>query len=79
MASFFKQTTLENGLINEKKYHSQGDSPLLVAVPAYLKCKVVVIMEKGDNHMFIEEVKNTLAQKTLEPLELITTCWNYGG
>ena len=45
-ASFFKQTTLENELINKQKYHLQDNLPLLAAVPVYLKCNVVVIIEK---------------------------------
>ena len=78
-AFFFKQTTLENGLINEQEYHLQDNLPLLAAVPAYLKCKVVAIMEKGDHPLFLAEVKNAVVQKTLDPLELRTTGWNYGG
>ena len=78
-ASFFKQTILENGLINKQKYHLQDNLPLLAAVPAYLKCKVVSIMEKGDHPLFLSEVKNAVVQTKLEPLELRTTGWNYGG
>ena len=78
-ASFFKQTTLENGLINKQKYHLQDNLPLLAAVHAYLKCKVVAIMEKGDHPLFLAEVKNAVVQKTFEPLDLRTTGWNYGG
>ena len=78
-ASFFKQTILENGLINKQKYHLQDNLPLLAAVPAYLKCKVIEIVEKGDHPLFLAEVKNALIQKTFKPLELRTTGWNYGG
>ena len=34
---------------------------------------------KGDHPLFLAEVKNAVVQKTLEPLELRTTGWNYGG
>ena len=78
-ASFFKKTTLENGLINQEEYHLQDNLPLLAAVPAYLKCKVVAIIEKGDHPLFLAEVKNAVIQKTLIPLELRTTGWNYSG
>ena len=78
-ASFFKKTILENGLINKQKYHLQDNLPLLAAVPAYLQCKVVSIMETGDHPLFLAEVKNAVVQKTLDPLELRTTGWNYGG
>ena len=70
---------MENGLINKQKYHLQDNLPLLATVPAYLKCTVVEIMEKGDHPLFLAEVKNAVVQKTLEPLELRTTGWNYGG
>ena len=33
--------------------------------------------KKGDHPLFLEEVKNDVVQKTLEPLELRTTGWNY--
>ena len=52
----------------------------MTSVPAYLKSKVVSIIKKGDHPLFISQVKNAVAQKTLEPLELIKiTGWNYGG
>ena len=77
--SFFEQTTLGNGLINEQDYHLQDNLPSLAAGPAYLKCKVIEIVEKGDYPLFLAEVKNALIQKTFKPLELRTTGWNYGG
>ena len=51
----------------------------MASVPAYLKRKLVAIIKKGDHPLFISEVKNAVVQKTLEPLELRTTGWNYGG
>ena len=51
----------------------------MAAVPAYFKCKVVAIIEKGDHPLFLAEVKNAVVQKILEPLELRTTGWYYGG
>ena len=78
-ASFFKQTTLENGLIYKQKYHLQDNLPLLAAAPAYLKCKVVAIMEKGDHPLFLSEVKNAVVYEEKNPLELRETGWSYGG
>ena len=78
-ASFFKQTTLENGLINEQEYQLHDNLHLLSAVSAYLQCRVLEIMENGDHPLFLAEVKNAVVQKELEPLELRTTGWNYGG
>ena len=78
-ASFFKQTILENVFINEQKYQLKDNLPILTSVPAYLKCKVLEIMENGDHPLFLAEVKNAVVQKELEPLVLRTTGWKYGG
>ena len=78
-ASFFKQTTLKNGLINNQEYHLQDNLPLLKEVPAYLKCRVLNIIENGDHPLFLSEVKNAVVEKELDPLQLKATGWNYGG
>ena len=78
-ASFFKQTTLKNGLINYQEYQLQDNLPLLKEVPAYLKCRVLDIMENGDHPLFLSEVKDAVVYKKLEPLELRSTGWSYGG
>ena len=78
-ASFFKQTTLENGFINEQEFQLKDNLPLLTAVPAYLKCIVLEIMEHGDHPLFLAEVKNAVVRRELEPLGLRITGWNYGG
>ena len=78
-ASFFKQTTLENGLINEEEYQLQNNLPLLKVVPAYIQCRVLEVLEYGDHSLFLAEVKNAVVQKQSEPLELRTTGWHYGG
>ena len=78
-ASFFKQITLEHGFINKQEYHLQDNLPLLAAVPTYIKCKLVAIMEKGNHPLILPEVKNAVVQKTFVPLELRLTGCNYGG
>jgi len=78
-ASFFRQTTLGKGLINEQEYQLQDNLPLLKAAPAYLKCRVLEILENGDHPLFLSKVKNAIVQKKTEPLDLRTTGWNYGG
>ena len=78
-ASFIKQTTLENGLINKQEYQLQDNLSLLIPVPAYLKCRVLEIIEYGDHPLFLAEVKNAVVRRKLAPLELRTTGWNYGG
>ena len=78
-ALFFKQTTLENGFINEQEFQLQDNLPLLTVVPAYLKCRVLEIMEHGDHPLFLAEVKNAVVKRESEPLGLRITGWNYGG
>ena len=78
-ASFFKQTTLENGFINGQEYQLQDNLPLLISASAYLKCTVLEIMENGDHPLFLSEVINAVVQKESEPLELRNTDWQYGG
>ena len=78
-ASFFKQTTLKNGFINEQEYQLQDNLPLLISASAYLKCRVLEIMENGDHPLFLSEVINAVVQKESKPLELRNTDWQYGG
>ena len=78
-ASFFKPTILENGLINGQTYQLQDDFPLLTAVPAYIKCSVLEILEKGDHPLFLAEVIDAVINEEPNPLELRKTGWSYGG
>ena len=78
-ASFFKKTTLNNGLINEQPYQLVDNLPLLMSASAYLKCRVLDIMENGDHPLFLSEVIDAVIQKESEPLELRKTDWQYGG
>ena len=78
-ASFFKPTILENGLINEQKYHMQDDLPLLMEVPAFVKCRVLEILENGDHPLFLAEVLDAVINDESKPLELRKTDWSYGG
>ena len=60
---FFKQTRLENGFMNKKKYLLHDKLPLLVAVPAYLKDTVSSIMEHADHPLFLSEMKNAVVHQ----------------
>ena len=78
-ASFFKPSILENELINGQKYQLQDDLPLLTAVPVYIKCRVLDILEKGDHPLFLAEVIDAVVNEESKPLELSKTDWSYGG
>ncbi len=77
--SFFKPSILDNGLINGQKYQLKDDFPLLMAVPSYIKCRVLDILEKGDHPLFLAEVIDAVINEEPNPLELRKTGWSYGG
>ena len=78
-ASFFKKSTLENGLINDQEYQLHDNLPLLKSAPAYLKCRVLAILENGDHPLFLSEVVDSVLLLDTQPLELRKTGWSYGG
>lgn len=55
--AFFKPTQEEGGQINGQAYHLGANGvPILDDAPAYVECKVVEIVERGDHHIVIGEV-----------------------
>ena len=62
-----------------QEYQLKDNLPLLKEVPAYLKCRVLDIMKNGDHPLFLSEVKDAVVYKELEPLQLRSTGWSYGG
>ena len=53
--------------------------PVFLDLPAYLECKVVEVVERGDHHVVMGEVIEAAVQNDLEPLTLKETGWHYGG
>ena len=66
-------------VMNEQEYQLLDNFYLLILVFAYLKCRVLEIMESSDHPLFVAELNNAVVRNELEPLELRTTGWNYGG
>ncbi|EPJ55047.1 MAG: putative diflavin flavoprotein A 3 [Osedax symbiont Rs2] len=54
---FFKPTVKEGDTLNGEKYRSGSNGcPLLESAPAFVECKLVETVEKGDHSIFIGEV-----------------------
>ena len=77
--SFFKPTILEHGKLNGHEFSLQNELPLLKEVPAYIRCKVIEVLENGDHPLFLAEVIGAEINKDAAPLELRKTGWSYGG
>ena len=65
--------------MNEQEYQLLDNLYLLTSVFADLKCTVLEIMGSSDHPLFLGELNNAVVRNELEPLELRTTGWNYGG
>ena len=78
-SSFFKSTLLEDGKLNGHEFRLHNELPLIEGVPAYLQCKVMEVLEKGDHPLFLAEVVDAVVNNDSNPLELRKTGWTYGG
>jgi len=55
--AFFKPATKEGNKISGEPYHKgQFGSPILENTPAFVECKLLETVEKGDHSVFIGEV-----------------------
>jgi len=55
--SFFKPSKREDGKINGEPFRSGSTgAPIMENAPAYVECKLVETVEKGDHSIFIGEV-----------------------
>jgi flavin reductase (DIM6/NTAB) family NADH-FMN oxidoreductase RutF len=55
--AFFKPTQRQGDLINEQRFRAgTTGAPILDAVPAWLECKLLETVERGDHSIFIGEV-----------------------
>jgi len=55
--AFFKAVTRDGNTINGEKFRKGSTgAPILEAVPAFVECKLLETVEKGDHSIFIGEV-----------------------
>ena len=78
-ATFLKPSEVKKDRINGEKYEIKNDLPLITATPAYIRCDVLEIIEKGDHPVFLAEVIEVKVKEDVVPLELRKTGWSYGG
>lgn len=65
--AFFKPVSKEDGKLNGEPYRSGSTgSPILESAPAYIECKLVETVEKGDHAIFVGEVVNAGIPSPLE-------------
>lgn len=64
---FFKPAHKEGNTISGEPFRvEQTGAPILDSTPAYLECKVVELVEKGDHSVIVGEVKNAGLNKESE-------------
>jgi len=81
-ASFFRPSTLEDGLINGQPYEPgpETGAPLLLNLPAWFEARVTDRIERGDHTVVVAEVINAGVRDVDEKaLTMAATGWSYGG
>ncbi len=79
---FFKQATYQDGKLNGHAFEpgAQTGAPVFVDAPAWLECKVVETLGRGDHTVVIAEVVEAgVRDERATPLVLRDTPWQYGG
>ena len=78
-STFFQPTIFESEKLNGQEFSLANNLPLLKDIPAYIRCKVVEVLENGDHPLFLAEVVDAKINNDSNPLELRKTGWTYGG
>ena len=68
-----------NNQINNYEFKLHHDLPVIKEIPAYIRCKVLEVLENGDHPLFLSEVVDSVLLLDTQPLELRKTGWSYGG
>ena len=78
--NFFKCPEPQDGKFGAVAYEiGTTGCPLLKEAPAFLECRVVEIVAKGDHLVVIGEVTEAGVRREMLPLSLSDTPWKYGG
>ncbi len=78
--TFFRCPAPKEGKFGEIAFElGKSGCPILEDVPAFLECRVVEIVEKGDHWVVVGEVIEAGVRKESLPLLLSQTAWTYGG
>jgi len=77
---FFRDTVTEGDTMNRYRFESgQTGAPILVDPPAWLECRVVDEISRGDHSIFVAEVVAAGYRRDEEPLTLHEAGFTYGG
>lgn len=79
---FFKQATYEDGKLNGYAFEPGGQTgaPIFTDAPAWLECRVLETLGRGDHTVVIAEVVDAgVRDEGVVPLALRDTPWQYGG
>jgi len=64
---FFKPTEKKEGKLNGEAVRAGSTgAPILESVPAFVECKLIETVEKGDHHIFIGEVVDAGLNQAIE-------------
>ena len=78
--AFFKSASVQGDQLNGFAF-SPGvtGAPVLADVPAWLECRVIAEIDRGDHTAFVAEVVEAGVRREEEPLTLKDAGFNYGG
>ncbi len=80
VASFFKMLENDDKTINGYPFQlNDRNVPLLDNLPMILEVQILDVVKKGDHHIVITEVINTILRKDVDVLAMHHTSWHYGG
>ena len=74
--AFFKPTNREGNRINGEPFHAgTGGAPILDSVPAFVECRVVEMLEKGDHTIVVGEVTDAVVSQEISGRPDDATLW----
>ncbi|MBI4971476.1 MAG: flavin reductase family protein [Candidatus Omnitrophica bacterium] len=77
---FFKPVKHEGNKIGGMEFETKiTGAPILKIAPAYVECKVVDSLKRGDHSVFVVEVLEAEVRNATEALGMRDTPWHYGG
>lgn len=78
--NFFKCPEPKGGTFGPVAYEvGINGCPIIQEAPAFLECRVIETVAKGDHLIVIGEVTEAGVRKEMAPLPLSDTPWKYGG
>ena len=78
---FFTPTSVSDSLINGEPFtEGKNTAPILNNAPAYVECSVLRIVDDvGDHAVVIMEVLEAGCRRSIDPMTISKSPWQYGG